>query len=82
MLFGLAGWRTGIANRVAAVIAVYLAIFCVAGKPVNLYWGALTNPLLAFGLVRFPRAAFDLVRSLQPAPPSQRSLTPKRAVGH
>ncbi len=67
MLFGLAGWKTGIGNRVAAVVAVYLAIYCVVGTNVNLYWGALTNPLLAFGLVWFLPAAIDVVRSL-PAP--------------
>jgi hypothetical protein len=49
---------------VAAVVAVYLAIYCVVGTNVNLYWGALTNPLLAFGLVWFLPAAIDVVRSL------------------
>jgi hypothetical protein len=64
MLFGLAGWRTGIGNRVAITVAVYLAIFCVVGKPINMYWGAVTNPLLAFGLVWFLPSIVDLGRSL------------------
>jgi hypothetical protein len=69
MLFGLAGWKAGIANRVSAVIAVYIAIFSVAGKPMNLYWGAITNPLLAFGLVWFLPSMVDFARSvLRPSP--------------
>jgi hypothetical protein len=63
MLFGLAGWRTGIGSRVASAVAFYVALFCVFGMPVNVYWGAVTNPLLAFGLVWFIPAAIDLVRS-------------------
>ena len=69
MLFGLAGWRKGISSRAAATIALYFAIFCLVGKPANLYWGAITNPILAFGLVWFLPAAYDFVRSvLTPAP--------------
>jgi len=64
MLFGLAGWRTGIGNRVAMTVAVYLAIFCVVGKPINMYWGAVTNPMLAFGLVWFLPSVVDFGRSL------------------
>jgi len=64
MLFGLAGWRTGAGNRVAITVAVYFAIFCVAGKPVNMYWGAVTNPMLAFGVVWFLPSAFDFGRSV------------------
>jgi len=64
MLFGLAGWRSGIGSRVGILVAVYMAAFSVVGMPVNMYWGAVTNPLLAFGLVWFLPSAIDLVRSL------------------
>jgi hypothetical protein len=64
ILFGLAGWRSGIGNRVAMTVAVYVAIFCVAGKPINRYWGAVTNPMLAFGLVWFFPSVVDFGRSI------------------
>jgi len=64
MLFGAAGWTTGIGQRVAAVVAVYMAAFSIVGLPVDQAWGALTNPVLAFGLVWFVPAMRDLIGAL------------------
>jgi hypothetical protein len=65
MLVGIAGWATGIGGRVALVVAVYMAAFSIVGIPaVNFYWGAITNPLLAFGLVWSAPALRDLLRAL------------------
>jgi hypothetical protein len=38
----------------------YVAAFCIVGKMVNFYWGAMYVPLLAFGVVRAPGALRDL----------------------
>ena len=67
-LLGVAGWTTGIGRRVAAVVVMYMAVFCVVGRPVNFYWGAISNPLLAFGLVWFLPAMRDLARALRRSP--------------
>jgi hypothetical protein len=65
MLVGIAGWASGIGGRVAVVVAVYMATFSIVGMPpVNFYWGAITNPLLAFGLVWSAPALRDLLRAL------------------
>ncbi len=64
MLIGIAGWETGIGNRVAAAVGAYMVAFAVVGMPMNLYWGAITNPLLAFGLVWSAAAIRDLTKAL------------------
>ncbi len=64
ILLGTAGWATSIGRRVAAVDVGYMAAYSIVGLPVDLYWGAITNPLLAFGLVWSVPALRDLFRAL------------------
>lgn len=61
-VLGLAGWTSPIARRVLLTVGIYLAAFAVVGHSVNLYWGALYTPLLAFGAVMGGIAVADLVR--------------------
>ena len=66
MLLGLAGWKGDIGIRAGLVVAVYMTVFSIFGVPaVDFYWGAITNPLLAFGLVWSVPALRDLFRSLR-----------------
>ena|GEM_PF-581264 len=66
---GLMWWHTPDGQRVGATIAMYLAVFAVVGAPFNFYWGFLTAPLLALGIVHAPRALSDLLTTaLKPAP--------------
>jgi hypothetical protein len=65
ILVGIGGWLTKVGSRVAAVVAVYMAAFSIVGLRVNLYWGAITNPLLAFGLAWFIPSVRDLGSALR-----------------
>jgi len=50
----LLGWlsRAGVLfDRVGAVLVAYVALFCVAGRPDNFYWGMLIEALLLPGVV-------------------------------
>lgn len=58
-LLGLFAFPSG--NRMALTVSAYAMLFCVAGKPFNVYWGALYTPLLSFGLVWAPFALRDLL---------------------
>ena len=64
-LFGVGSWNKSIGNRVALVVGAYMAVFSVVGLPIDLFWGAITNPLLAFGLIWFVPGLRDLLRSLR-----------------
>jgi hypothetical protein len=64
VLLGAAGWVTGIGRRVAAVVAIYMVAFSIAGLKLDIFWGAITNPILAFGLVWSVPALRDLVGAL------------------
>ncbi|WP_417308396.1 hypothetical protein [Devosia sp.] len=46
-LFGLWAWRGG--GRALAVVAAYLTLFALVGKPFNSYWGALYTPVMMLG---------------------------------
>lgn len=51
---GLLGWlsRSGaLFDRVSAILGAYVALFCVAGRPDNFYWGMLVAALLLPGVV-------------------------------
>ncbi len=74
MLLGVGGWKTGIRNRVSVIVGTYMTAFTIIGMPVNFYWGAITNPLLAFGLVWSLPAVCDLARVLRRS--SQRNTGP------
>jgi hypothetical protein len=67
-LLGIGGWKTGIGPLVGAVVAAYMAAFSVVGLPVDLAWGAITNPLLAFGMAWSLPAIRDLLRAVAPKP--------------
>ncbi|HVW91120.1 MAG TPA: hypothetical protein VHB74_00790 [Devosia sp.] len=66
---GLLAWPGAAGERIGLTVSLYLALFAVAGKPFNTYWGALYTPLLVFGLAWFPFAVADLWRGVA-APPS------------
>jgi hypothetical protein len=60
---GLMAWSGSSGERTALTVFFYLALYAVAGKSVDNYWGALFTPLLSFGLVWFPAALRDLLRA-------------------
>jgi hypothetical protein len=59
---GLLAWPGQTGNRLAMTVTVYLALFAIAGKWFNDYWGALYTPLLVLGIIWLPLAARDLWR--------------------
>ena len=63
LLLGLAGWAAEIGRRIATVVVVYMAAYSIVGIPVDLFWGAMTTPLLMFGLIWAIPALRDLARS-------------------
>ena len=72
-LLGLLAWPSPASPRVALVVFAYLVAFAVVGKAVNVYWGALYAPLLAFGLVWAPPALRDLIAAAtRPVPTVER----------
>ncbi len=60
-ILGLIGWRAPEAARIGVTVAAYLAVYSVAGKAFNDYWGALYTPLMTMGLAFAPAAIRDLV---------------------
>ena len=60
---GLLAWPGSSGHRMALTVTLYIALFAVAGKWFNAYWGALYTPLLTLGIVWFPLAVRDLWRS-------------------
>ena len=69
VLLGWASRKGEFAIRVLALIAAFLAVFVVVGRPENFYWGILYAPLIGAGLAFAPSAVWTLFkRSRQPAP--------------
>ena len=67
-LLGWASLRGPFATRVLAVIASFLAIFMVIGRPENWYWGVMYVPLVGAGIAFAPWAVWALAkRSRRPA---------------
>jgi hypothetical protein len=62
MVIGLLSWKHEAGALAAATVIGYLAVFCVVGKPVNVYWGSMYTPLLAYGLVFLPSALRAIIR--------------------
>ena len=62
-LLGVAGWRGEFGQRVALVLAMYVAAFAFVGHDFNQYWGALIAPLLCLGAAQAPATLSDLWRS-------------------
>jgi hypothetical protein len=69
-VFGLFGLLMSRDLRLVAPVLVYMAAFCIVGKPFNDYWGLMYTPLLAVGLaLALPVAAGLLCRAAsRPAP--------------
>jgi hypothetical protein len=71
----LLGWfarADGYAARTAALLALWLGLFLLMGRPDNAYWGFLFAPILPVGLAFAPAALHDLlhaVRSRSPGTP-------------
>jgi hypothetical protein len=61
-LLGAAGWKDAVGLRLALLLVGYALGFMAIGRPVNLYWGFMTAPLLAVGLCLAPAALIDLGR--------------------
>ena len=67
-LLGWASLRGPFATRVFVVIASFLVIFMVIGRPENWYWGVMYVPLVGAGLAFAPSALWVLAkRSWLPA---------------
>ncbi len=49
-LAGLIRRNDELGRRLAAVVGVYVAAFCVVGQPWNMYWGLMYVPALGWGL--------------------------------
>jgi hypothetical protein len=78
-LLGLAGWRGPFGLRTGLTAGAYVAAFAVVGLSFNDYWGLLSAPLLALGVVRAPVSLRDLYRSLRPsAAGTSQPLSPSR----
>jgi hypothetical protein len=60
---GHMAWPGPAGERIALTVFFYLALYAVAGKSVDDYWGALFTPLLTLGIVWFPAALRDLWRA-------------------
>jgi hypothetical protein len=75
-VFGLVGWPSRVAFRVLATVGTYMLAFSVVGAPsINFYWGAVYNPLLAFGAAWAVPAFRDIGR-LALAPGQTQRLQP------
>ncbi len=59
-LLGWASRRDAFGQRVALWLLGMTTLFCLAGRPDNLYWGMMVAPLLPVGLAFAPRALLDL----------------------
>jgi hypothetical protein len=60
---GLMAWPGPAGERIALTVFAYLALFAIAGKDVNSYWGALFTPLMSLGLIWSPAGLRDLCRA-------------------
>ena len=61
-LLGILGSPAASMRRIGLTVLGYLLLFAFFGKAVNLYWGGLYTPLLAFGAVWAIPALVDLAR--------------------
>jgi hypothetical protein len=62
-IMGAAGRSGGLALRLAALLAGYVASFLIVGRPENYYWGLLIAPLIGAGAVLSPGVVVALWRS-------------------
>jgi hypothetical protein len=47
---GLWRWQDPVGLRLAITVTIYFAVFMIAGRPDNWYWGLIVAPLLPLGL--------------------------------
>ena len=62
-LLGFVGWQSPRGERSGLVIALFVLLFAVVGRPINQYWGSLLAPLLCLGAAQAPRALSELWRA-------------------
>ena len=60
MLLGWAGWRSAAGVFGTLLYAGYAALFMIAGRVDNYYWGAMVAPAMFIGLAFAPRALKSL----------------------
>jgi hypothetical protein len=60
---GLMAWPGPAGERIALTVFGYLALFALAGKGVDSYWGAIFTPVMTLGLIWFPAALRDIWRA-------------------
>jgi len=65
-LLGWAGWRSDTGRLGFLFFAGYAALFMIAGRWENFYWGWLTAPAMMIGLAFVPRALLSLSRAAFP----------------
>lgn len=69
-LLGLLRSRTPFAETLLLMCLGYFGAFLFVGMPVNMYWGLLFAPPLAWGIATAPAALFDLAKSARLLPSS------------
>jgi hypothetical protein len=65
---GLMAWPGPAGERIALTVFSYLALYAVAGKSVDTYWGAVFTPLMILGVIWFPAGLRDLWRAASRRP--------------
>jgi hypothetical protein len=64
MILGWAGWRSEAGTYATLLFLGYGAMFMIAGRDDNFYWGAVIAPAMFVGLAFVPMAAGSLWRSI------------------
>ena len=67
MVFGWAGWRTGLGAFATLLYLGYGLAFMIAGRPDNWYWGMVIAPTMPVGLAFGPMAAKGMWRAAFPS---------------
>ncbi len=67
MVFGWAGWRTGLGAFATLLYLGYGLAFMIAGRPDNWYWGMMIATTMPVGLAFVPMAAKGLWRAAFPS---------------
>jgi hypothetical protein len=69
VVFGWTAWRSAAGEFGTLLLLGYALAFMIAGRPENLYWGALLNPVVFVGLAFAPGGLNALVRAAFPVRP-------------
>lgn len=62
---GLAGGRDRLSASLLLICLGYFSAYLLVGMPVNIYWGLLFAPALAWGIAHAPAAFLSLIRAAQ-----------------